>query len=196
MPLCTSDLPNWVVTDAPDFSSWFYDGWPSLLRVLVVGFCAYVGLVIMLRISGKRTLSKMNAFDLIVTIALGSTLATTILGNGVALAEGLTAFGLLIVVQFAVAWTCARSDSVDSLVKSRPTILLWKGELLSEVILRERVTEEEVFCAIRSNGFAQFGDVGAVVLETTGDFSVIGNEVGGSQGKTTLANVTDQPGDR
>ncbi len=45
----------------------FFNGWESLLRTLVVGVLAYISLVLSLRISGKRTLAKMNAFDLIVT---------------------------------------------------------------------------------------------------------------------------------
>jgi hypothetical protein len=65
-----------------------FDDWSGLLRVLIVGTSAYVGLVTLLRFTGKRTLSKMNAFDMIVTVALGSTLATVLLSSDVALAEG------------------------------------------------------------------------------------------------------------
>lgn len=79
-----------------------FSGWDSLLRILVVGVLAYVALVVFLRVSGKRTLSKMNAFDLVVTVALGSTLATVLLDKDVALAEGASAFALLIGLQFAV----------------------------------------------------------------------------------------------
>jgi uncharacterized membrane protein YcaP (DUF421 family) len=57
----------------------FYDGWFRLVRVLVVGSCGYVALIALLRISGKRTLAKLNAFDFVVTVALGSTLATVLL---------------------------------------------------------------------------------------------------------------------
>ena len=57
---------------------WF-DSWDSLLRVIAGGFAAYASLVVLLRVSGKRTLSKLNAFDLVVTVALGSTLATMLL---------------------------------------------------------------------------------------------------------------------
>jgi uncharacterized membrane protein YcaP (DUF421 family) len=69
----------------------FFDSWTGLGRVLVVGTLAYFALVLTLRVSGKRTLSKLNAFDLVVTVALGSTLATVLLSKDVALAEGLLA---------------------------------------------------------------------------------------------------------
>ena len=157
----------------PDFSAWFYDGWPSLLRVLLVGTCAYAGLVVLLRISGKRTLAKLNAFDLVVTVALGSTLATTLLGNDIALAEGLAAFALLILIQWAVAWTCARSRLASRLVKNEPRVIVWRGELLDHAIRSERLSREEVLSAIRAAGHGGYANVAAGVLETTGDMSVV-----------------------
>ena len=64
----------------------FFNGWSVLGRTLLIGVLAYVSLVFMLRVSGKRTLAKMNAFDLVVTVAIGSTLATIVLSRSVALA--------------------------------------------------------------------------------------------------------------
>lgn len=63
------------------FIDWFFISWEGVVRVLVTSVLAYVGLVLLLRISGKRTLTKLNAFDLVVTVALGSTLATILLSN-------------------------------------------------------------------------------------------------------------------
>ena len=74
----------------------FFDSWTGLGRVLLVGTLAYVALVAILRISGKRTLTKLNAFDLVVTVVLGSTLATVLLSKDVALAEGDLAMVLLV----------------------------------------------------------------------------------------------------
>ncbi len=74
----------------------FFQNWSGLLRTVVVGVLAYVALVALLRVSGKRTLSKMNAFDFVVMVALGSTLATILLSKNVALAEGVVAFAVLI----------------------------------------------------------------------------------------------------
>ena len=69
-------------------SALFFGGWAELGRTILVGVPAYLTLIVFLRVSGKRTLSKMNAFDLIVTIALGSTLATVMLSKDVSLVEG------------------------------------------------------------------------------------------------------------
>jgi hypothetical protein len=78
----------------------FYGGTGDVVRVIVIGIMAYVVLVVLLRVTGKRTLSKMNAFDLVVTVALGSTLATILLSTDVTLAMGVTALVLLIVLQY------------------------------------------------------------------------------------------------
>ena len=151
----------------------FFNNWFELLRVLIVGVLAYASLVAFLRVSGKRTLAKMNAFDLVVTVALGSTLATILLSKDVALAEGLVALALLIGLQFIIAWLSRRSRRVETLVKSEPALLLHQGRFLPLAMRHERVTESEVQAAIRSEGIARVEEVAAVVLETDGTFSVI-----------------------
>ena len=151
----------------------FFQGWSGLGRVLVVGVLAYAALVLFLRISGKRTLSKMNAFDLVVTVALGSTLATVLLSKSVALAEGLLAFGLLIGLQYVVAALSVRSRTWRNLVKSEPRLLMYRGELLETALRDERVTPEEVRSAVRGAGLADLAQVHAVILETDGTFSVV-----------------------
>lgn len=151
----------------------FFDGWGELGRVLVVGTLAYAGLVTLLRFTGKRTLSKMNAFDLVVTVALGSTLATILLSKDVALLEGLLAFALLCGLQYAVAWASVRWPTFQSFVKSEPRLLYGGGVFLPAALRAERVTEEEVLAAVRSAGNPSMDSVRFVILETDGSFSVV-----------------------
>lgn len=152
-----------------------FDSWFGLLRVLVVGTIAYAALVLLLRVSGKRTLAKLNAFDLIVTVALGSTLATVLLSKSVALVEGLAAFALLAGLQYLVAWLSVRSPSFSDLVKSEPTLLLHRGRFLDGAMRAQRVTRAEVLATLRSSGAFEPEQVAAVVLETDGTLSVIQN---------------------
>ena len=152
-----------------------FESWSGLGRVLVVGICAYAGLVLILRVSGKRTLSKMNAFDFVVTVALGSTLATVLLSKDVALAEGMLALALLIALQWVVAWAAVRFTGWRRLIKSEPQLLAYRGELNHGALRSERITEDEVHAALRSSGIASVSQVEAVVLETDGTVSVIGS---------------------
>ena len=151
----------------------FFDDWFGLLRVVVVGTAAYAALVALLRASGKRTLAKLNAFDFVVTVALGSTLATVLLSKDVALAEGLLAFALLAGLQYAVAWLSVRSPRFSGLVKSEPSLLLHRGRFLEGAMRQQRVTHDEVVSALRSSGLARPEDAAAVVLETDGSLSVV-----------------------
>lgn len=151
----------------------FFDSWATLLRTLVVAVLAYAVLILFLRVSGKRTLSKMNAFDLIVTVALGSTLATVLLNKDVALAEGTLAFALLIGLQFIVTWSSVRVRWVRRWVTGEPRMLYYRDELLSDALRTARVTVDEVEAAVRTAGLSALHEAESVVLETDGSFSVI-----------------------
>lgn len=151
----------------------FFTSWTSIARTLLVGVAAYGGLVVLLRLSGKRTLTKMNAFDLVVTVALGSTLATVLLTKSVALADGLTAFVLLIFLQYSITWLSVRSKTISGLVKAEPTLLVYQGQFLPAALKAERVTEGEILAELRAKGLASVAEAAAVILETGGDLSVL-----------------------
>lgn len=150
----------------------FFDGWQGPLRVVVIGVLAYASLIVLLRISGKRTLSKLNAFDFVVTVALGSTLATVLLSEDVSLVEGGTALALLIGVQYVVAWASVRSKRIEHLVKSEPT-LVYRDGFLHHAMRRERLTEDELRQAARGQGHADLTAVAAIVVETDGQLSIL-----------------------
>ncbi len=151
----------------------FFTEWNTLARTLVIGVLAYAALIILLRVSGKRTLSKMNAFDLVVTVALGSTLATVLLNREVALAEGVLAFAMLIGLQFIVTWSSVRQRWVRQVVTGEPRMLLYRGKYLSDALVEARVTTDEIRAAVRSSGLPSLEDAETVVLETDGSFSVV-----------------------
>ncbi len=151
----------------------FFDNWESIFRTLIITVLAYIALIFLLRISGKRTLSKMNAFDFIVTIALGSTLATVLLNKSVALADGLLALALLIGLQYFITFLAVRFKTVSQLVKGTPTLIVYNGEMISKAMLNERVNEDEVYAVLRENGLASIKDAKAVILETDGSLTVI-----------------------
>lgn len=149
-------------------------GWDPIVRVLVVGPLAYGAMVFLLRISGKRTLSKMNAFDFVITIALGSVLAATLTDSSLALSTGVAVMAFLILAQLVITALSVRIDWVERVVKADPSLVVLHGRLLEDAMRRHRVTEAEISAAVRASGKATIGDVEAVVLETDGSFTVIG----------------------
>lgn len=170
----------------------FFDSFADLGRVLVVGTLAYLSLVLLLRVSGKRTLTKLNAFDLVVTVALGSTLATVLLNKSVALAEGLVALALLVGLQFAIAWLSVRSEAFLALIKSEPTLLARHGRLLEGAMKEQRINRAEVFAALRAEGVGNPDELEAVILETDGSISVLKRVDGVAR---TLSTVDGRPPD-
>jgi uncharacterized membrane protein YcaP (DUF421 family) len=118
----------------------------------------------------------MNIFDLAVTVAFGSILATTMLSRDIALLDGVVAFAVLIAGQFVIAWLGVRVRRFRKLIRAEPALLFYRGSFQDEVMRRERMTESEVHAAVRSQGFLDMEDIGAVVLETNGAISVIGRK--------------------
>jgi uncharacterized membrane protein YcaP (DUF421 family) len=151
----------------------FFQGWAAIGRVFVLGVLAYIALVMFLRLSGKRTLSMMDPFDFVITTALGSTLAQTILTKEVTLMDGIASFLVLIGLQFVVTWVGIHNRFVRHLIKPQPKLLFYRGEFLKEVMNHEHVHEVEVLAAVRSYGLLSLDEVEAVVLEANSNFSVI-----------------------
>lgn len=151
----------------------FFNGWDGPIRVLVVGFLAYLGLIFMLRVTGNRTLSQLNSFDFIITVAMGSALSAVMLQKSVPLVDGLFALFLLIMLQYVLTKLAVKSNYVDTILKTSPSILFFQGRFLRENMQKDRVTEEEILSSIRKDGLSNIEDVEAVVLESNGKLSTI-----------------------
>ena len=145
------------------------------VETIVTGIIAYIAIVFFLRLSGKRTLAKWNSFDFVVTIALGSVLASSLLSTKDAFGKGILAFALLILFQYVITWISVRSSVIQKLIKSEPALLLFRGEMQHDVMKKERIAEGEVLAALRTSGISAIEDADAVILETDGSFSVIKN---------------------
>ncbi len=151
----------------------WWSPWPSIWHILLVGFAAYVTLVVLLRITGKRTLSKLNAFDLVATIALGSVLASAVTNPDQSWALAVMAMLVLLGAQFVVAQVTTWLPHGRWLVTAAPTLVVRHGEVLQDALRGARLTRGELDQAVRSSGIGSFRDVAAVVLETDGSLSVV-----------------------
>lgn len=169
---------------------WFND-WESVARVLVHGTLGYVALVFLLRVSGKRSLSKMNAFDFVITIALGSVFASLVILDDIPLVNGVVAIVLLIGLQWLVSTIYVRSERFEEIVKGTPQLLFWKGTYFDDALRRERVTHEEIRAAMRDQGQVDFTGA-AAVLETDGTIAIM--EAPDNPGTGPLQDVSGLPG--
>ena len=151
----------------------FFNSWDEVFRVLITIIFAYPGLIILLRLYGKRSLSKMNMFDFIITIALGSVFASVVLLKNVTIADGLISFMLLLTAQYVITFISLRSEFFKHIIRAEPTLVFHNGEFLEDDMFAVRVNKQEVLSEVRQKGIACLDDVYAVVLETNGMMSVI-----------------------
>jgi uncharacterized membrane protein YcaP (DUF421 family) len=167
---------------------WITSSWESIGRLAFMSTSAYVGLILILRVSGARTLSQLNAFDFVVTVALGSILATVILNKSIPLTEGLAALGFLVLLQYIVSFLSVRFKTIRRVIKSEPVLLFYNGTFIHETLRERRITEDEVLQMLRSNGINKLDEIQAVVLETNGKYSVIKGSAS-DQHNSSLKNV-------
>ncbi len=151
----------------------FFGGFEPILRVIVVGTLAYLSLLILLRVSGQRTLTRMHAFDFVITIAIGSTFGRLMTAKGVSLAESVTAFLVLIALQYIFSWIMVRSSKFAYWVTATPSLLYFRGNFLHKAMKKHRVSRDELLAIVRQNKIGSLQDVDAIVLESAGTFAVI-----------------------
>jgi len=155
------------------FKDFLFRDFTALARTAVGTTITYVALVVLLRVAGQRTLAKWYAFDLIVTVALGSTFANGVLSQDITIAQALVGFLVLIGLQFSIAWIIVRAPRVRGVVNPPPKALLVRGVFLRDVMRGNRVTEADIRSAVRNHGESDVENIGAVILEPDGTFSVI-----------------------
>lgn len=159
----------------------YFNSWTSLLQILISVVAIYFGLILMLRLSGNRTLSQMNSFDFIITIAMGSTFSSGILQKDISITDCLFSLFLLIALQFLLTKLAVKSNFVKKMIKGEEVILFEKGRFNLENMARARVVEDELLSAMRSQGISTFTQLEAVVLENNGEISVIPKKISGQE---------------
>ena len=156
-----------------DISSWFSTSWGSLPLILASTLAVYASLILLTRVVGLRSFSKMSSFDFAMTIATGSVVATTILSKSPTVAQGLAALASIFSLQFIVALARRKSDTFASVVDNEPVLLMKDGEVLEPALDETRVTRSDLWEKLREANCMKTDQVRAVVLESTGDISVL-----------------------
>ena len=151
----------------------FFESWESILRTLITCLFAYAGLILMLRIVGSRSLSQLNAFDFIITVAMGSTLASVILNKNIVLFDGLAAFAMLLGLQALINILSRKIEGFRSVINMPPALMFYKGKYLEDQMKKHRTTRDEILQVLRSEGFGHIDEIDAIVLENNGKFTVI-----------------------
>lgn len=153
-------------------TAWF-ESWDSLYKIFISTLVGYAVLILFVRIFGKRSTSKMNNFDWIVTVAVGSVLASMAVLKDVTVSDGLLAISLLLGCQFLITSATSRWKWARNLLLSSPTTLYKNGEFDEHELQKQRVSRREIHSAIRENGMTSLDEVELVTLEPDAEIAVI-----------------------
>lgn len=153
--------------------SWILTSLEAVLMVLLSTAGIYLSMILLTRVSGLRSFSKMSGFDFAVTVAIGSVLATTIVTEDPPLFQAAVGLAALYGIQMLVATLRSRSPAVGAAVDNAPLLLMAGEEVLTENLRRAQVTEADVRAKLREANVLDPREVRAVVLESTGDVSVL-----------------------
>ncbi|MCC5894617.1 MAG: DUF421 domain-containing protein [Alkalibacterium sp.] len=163
----------------------------TFVRITVVSFLCYVAILFVLRLSGKRTLVKMSAFDFIVTVSLGTVFGNILINQDEILWEGLYIFCLLLIFQYLSSFLSSRYTLFSRLLKAHPTLLFYDGTYYEHKMVKERIPKSEVLQAIREQGIGRTEEVAAVILETDGKLSVLPKKTNEMKNLNTLTDLEE-----
>jgi uncharacterized membrane protein YcaP (DUF421 family) len=153
-------------------------GWSVVARTAIVYFALLLGL----RIAGKRELGQMTPFDLVVILLVANAVQNAMVGPDTSVTGGIIAATVLIGGNYLLAEVKERVPWFRSLVEGTPTVLISKGKVYEENLLKEGLSLQELMMAIRDRGVDSIEKVGLAVLEVNGDISVVPLEDSGGSG--------------
>ena len=153
--------------------SWLTTSWSAILMVIISSLGIYTAVILYTRLSGLRSFSKMSSFDFAMTVAIGSIVAAAILTEDPPLFQAVIALGALYALQIGIAKLRWVSPFINNLVDNQPVLLMRGSKVLDENLKSTKVTPDDLRAKLREANVTDFSQIKAVVLETTGDISVL-----------------------
>lgn len=148
-------------------------GTGQALEIAVSAVVFYGYMVLLLRISGKRTTMSMTSFDFVSTVAMATIVGSTILQSSISLFEGMVAVTVLVAMQWVAGSVSARNPGVRHFITSSPVVLYENGTFHNENLAAERISREQLQQKVRTAGHGSLASVSAIVLESAGTVSVV-----------------------
>ena len=145
-----------------------------IARALILSLIALCWVIFTVRVVGLRAFSKMTAFDFVVTVATGSLLAgASQASDWPGFAQPTLAISTLLGAQYFIARLRQSSPTAANVLMNRPMLIMRDGEMIDEALKASRVSEDDLLSKLREADVHDISAVRAVVLETTGDISVL-----------------------
>jgi uncharacterized membrane protein YcaP (DUF421 family) len=140
----------------------------KILRPVIV----YVGLVLFLRLFGKRELAQLNPFDLVVLLSLSNTVQNAIIGEDNSITGGMIGAFSLLAINWLLTLVLFKTPKLDVVLEGTKTVLIRHGVVDKEALKKETMTEAELLSVIHKQGLDYFSEVEVCALEPNGSFYV------------------------
>ena len=158
------------------WQTWFSIEWQQVLGISLSAVGFYLGLMLFTRLMGLRSFSKLSSHDFAMTVGIGSILASTVLADSPSLLQGLFAVAMLFVIQGVISIIRRKVKPLKALIDNQAIILMAHGEYFWDNLKEANLSTSDVQEVLRKNGLKSKSEVFAVIMETTGDMSVIKND--------------------
>lgn len=145
----------------------------TALWILLDAMLMLLAVVGVVRLTGLRAFAKMSAFDFTVTVAVGSVMASIILNPDTSAVHGLLVIAALMIAQVVIALARRLSPRAGAIVDNTPLLLMEGETILEENLAASRMTRKDLLAKLREANVTDFSTVRAVVMETTGEVSVL-----------------------
>ena len=141
------------------------------MDVIIRATIVFALLWFVLRVSGKRQVTQLSAFELILLVTLGDLISQTVLQEDLSLTGGALAVATFTLLSILLSWVSWRFAPTRPVLEGEPTILLRDGDVDEDVLRYERLPLDDLLAAAREHGVRDLADVDLVVLEADGTFS-------------------------
>ncbi|MDX1362874.1 MAG: DUF421 domain-containing protein [Arenibacter latericius] len=159
-------MKDWITTD-----------WQAILNVFISTVLIFSILIIWVRISGLRSFAKISSIDFASTIAIGSVLASTVLSANPSIIKSGMAIGFILGFQTLFSKLTLKFNWFSNLASNSPMLLMDRETILYDNLYTNNLSEEDLYAKLREANVLQFSEVKAVILETTGDITVLHGSV-------------------
>ena len=152
---------------------WFGASWRTIGYVIASTLAVYGSTLVAIRLAGRRTVAELSAFDVVITVAIGSLVASTATSSEPSYAQGMTALMTLLVLQVGIGALRQRSSTLRRVLDFKPETVVEGDQLhLPKGPLTSQMTRDELHSKLRERGVFDLDDVTLVVVEPTGKLSV------------------------
>ena len=141
----------------------------TFLRAIVI----YIFVLIVMRLMGKREIGQLQPFELVIAMMIADLAAIPLSTGGVPLFKGIISILGLLIMHLIISVINMKSVVLRGVICGKPNILIYRGKINEQALIKERFTINELQEKLRSNGIMNLGDVEYAILETSGDISVI-----------------------